>query len=49
MEKQWDRLMETYKLYEEKSASALDKKYIKKIKENIKRGKKREKVNGMCV
>lgn len=37
MKKQRDRLMETYKLYEKKPASALEKKYIKrKIKENFK-------------
>lgn len=41
MEKQRDRLMETYKLYEKKSASALEKKHIKRKKKLS--GKKRRK------
>lgn len=32
MEEQWDGLIETYKLYEKKSASALEKKLKKKEK-----------------
>lgn len=48
MEKQRDGLMETYKLYEKKSASALEKKCIKKIRENIMR-KKRESKRDVCV